>query len=151
MPVYLARSECRQGFWHVITYDISTPDAWVEIDDQPTKQPCAQIPAVAALRRGLLRKLVQPTVVGLTAPNGDRITYTLHPNGVNILHHATAAGKQLQQTCSGKCGSPPNQVVLGPKPCPSGSGLLDCTASPPTLTCYPPKAPGPKKRARWKA
>ncbi len=149
MSVYLARSECRKGFWHVITYDIANPDKWIQIDDQPTKQPCAQIPHVTALRRDLYKKLLRPTVVGLTAPNGDRVTLTLHPNGVNVLRHETPGGAVLQQTCSGKCGSPPNQVSVGPIPCPSGSGMLDCTKNPPTLTCFPPKGPGgPKTRAK---
>jgi hypothetical protein len=142
MSLYLARSECRRGDWHVITYDISDPDHWIEIDDQRTEQPCAEAPQVTGLRRELYEKLLRPATVGLIAPNGDRITYTLHPNGVNVLQHETAEGEVIQKTCSGKCGKPPNQTTLGPIPCPSGSGLLDCTTSPPTLTCLPVKAGG---------
>jgi hypothetical protein len=142
MSVYLARSECRKGHWHVITYDISDPDNWIEIDDQSTAQPCSQVPQVTALRRELYEKLLRPTTVGLIAPNGDRITFTLHPNGVNVLQHETAKGEVIQKTCSGKCGTPPNQTTVGPIPCPSGSGFLDCTKNPPTLTCDPAKAGG---------
>jgi hypothetical protein len=40
-PVLLSRSECRGGFWHVITYDVSDPNQWVQISDQQTVQPCA--------------------------------------------------------------------------------------------------------------
>jgi hypothetical protein len=42
MSVYLARSECRNGYWHVVTYDISDPEHWQEIGDAETPQPCAQ-------------------------------------------------------------------------------------------------------------
>lgn len=39
MAIYLARSECRNGLWHVVTYEISvTP--WVELVSVPTPQPC---------------------------------------------------------------------------------------------------------------
>src|SRR5205823_4546213 len=30
-PTYLSQSECRNGFWHVITYDISDPNHWVQL------------------------------------------------------------------------------------------------------------------------
>lgn len=140
MSVYLARSECRNDYWHVITYDISNPDNWIEIDDEPTEQPCAQVPQVVALRQGLYEKLLRPTMVALTVPNNERITFTLHPNGVNVLKHETAKGEVIQKTCSGKCGKPPNQTAVGPIPCPSGSGILDCTKDPPTLKCIPTKA-----------
>ena len=37
----LARSECESdGFWHVVTYDISDPANWVVISDVATTQPC---------------------------------------------------------------------------------------------------------------
>src|SRR5712692_190740 len=43
-PTYLSQSECRNGFWHVITYDISDPNHWVQLPppdgDIPTGQPC---------------------------------------------------------------------------------------------------------------
>ncbi len=144
MPVFLARSECRNNFYHVVTYDISDPDNWIEIDDQPTTQPCDQVPIVVGIRRQLYKKLLQPTSLGLLAPNGDRITFTLNPNGVNVLEHVTAEGVSLQKTCSGKCGRPPRQKSVGPIPCPSGSGILDCTVDPPTLRCLP-VAKGGKK------
>ncbi|HEY3250543.1 MAG TPA: hypothetical protein VGK25_05440 [Ignavibacteria bacterium] len=51
MAVFLTRSECRQGMWHVITYDISTPDNWIEIEDLPTTQPCSEAPATIAITR----------------------------------------------------------------------------------------------------
>ncbi len=140
MSVYLARSECRKGYWHVITYDISDPNHWIEIDDQRTEQQCSETPQVAVLRPELRKKILRPTTVGLIAPNGDRITFTLHPNGVNVLLHETAEGEVIQKTCSGKCGKPPRQTTVGPIPCPSGSGFLDCTKNPPTLTCFPAKA-----------
>lgn len=40
-PVLLSRSECRGGYWHVITYDVSDPNHWVQISDEQTVQPCA--------------------------------------------------------------------------------------------------------------
>ena len=36
----MARSECIGGFWHVITYDVTNPNAWVVTADEPTSQPC---------------------------------------------------------------------------------------------------------------
>lgn len=41
MAVYLARSECRDGFWNVVTYDITDPDDWDELSATPTEQICA--------------------------------------------------------------------------------------------------------------
>jgi hypothetical protein len=38
--VLMARSECIDGYWHVMTYDISDPDHWVLTEDRPTPQPC---------------------------------------------------------------------------------------------------------------
>ncbi len=38
--VQMSRSECVGGFWHVITYDITNPNQWRVIDDQPTDQAC---------------------------------------------------------------------------------------------------------------
>lgn len=140
MPVFFARSECRKGYFHVVTYDISDPDNWIEIDDQPTHQPCSKIPQIVAPRRELYAKLLRPITIGLRAPNGDEIVFSLNPNGVNVLEHTTAEGEVIQKTCSGKCGKPPNQTSVGPIDCPSGSGFLDCTKNPPTLTCFPPKS-----------
>jgi len=40
MALHLARSECREGFWHVVTYDISDPDNWIEVSDIKTSQEC---------------------------------------------------------------------------------------------------------------
>lgn len=39
MAVYLARPECRGGFWHVVTYEISTVP-WRELLAIPTPAPC---------------------------------------------------------------------------------------------------------------
>jgi hypothetical protein len=41
---FLARPECRDNFWHVVTYDISDPDNWVEISDLATEQSCGEPP-----------------------------------------------------------------------------------------------------------
>jgi hypothetical protein len=38
--VKLARSECRGGVWHVRTYDITDPNKWVLLQDDPTEQRC---------------------------------------------------------------------------------------------------------------
>lgn len=56
MPVYLSRSECRPGsrsdpsdprsYWHVVTYDVTNPNKWVEVEDIPTEQPNPPAPAV---------------------------------------------------------------------------------------------------------
>ena len=148
MAVFLARSECRKGYWHVITYDISDPDRWIEIDDQKTRQRCSEVPHITTLRKDLYAKLLQATTVALSTPNGDRITFTMQANGVNVLSHETAKGEIIQQTCSGKCGKPPNQTTVGPIPCPSGSGFLDCTKNPPTLICFAPKKRGQLSRNR---
>jgi hypothetical protein len=49
-------------------------------------------------------------------------------------------GGKAARTCSGKCGD----VAVGPIPCPDGmSPVLDCTKSPPTLSCIPNDAPNP--------
>jgi hypothetical protein len=153
MAVFLARSECRQDRkgnwrWHVVTYDISNPDQWIEIDDQQMRQPCEKRAEVISLRPELYKRLLRPTEVSLALPTGDRITFIMHPNGVNVLRHETAKGEVLQQTCSGRCGRPPNETTVGPISCPSGSGFLDCTKKPPTLVCFPAK--GGKLRARGK-
>ena len=47
--VFLARSECRKGTWHVVTYDITNPDNWTEVDDIDTKQPCTEPSSVIGL------------------------------------------------------------------------------------------------------
>jgi hypothetical protein len=39
-PVLFSRSECRGGYVHVITYDISDPDHWKEVEDQATVRRC---------------------------------------------------------------------------------------------------------------
>lgn len=39
MATFLARSECRNGLWHVVTYEISSTP-WVELVSVPTLQPC---------------------------------------------------------------------------------------------------------------
>jgi len=39
MAIYLARSECRNKLWHVVTYEISSTP-WVELMSVPTLQPC---------------------------------------------------------------------------------------------------------------
>jgi hypothetical protein len=39
MATYLARSECRNGLWYVVTYEISSTP-WVELLSVPTPQPC---------------------------------------------------------------------------------------------------------------
>ena len=36
----LARSECINGFWHVMTSDITDPDHWIVPSDEKTEQPC---------------------------------------------------------------------------------------------------------------
>lgn len=51
MAVFLTRSECRVGTWHVVTYDVSDPDNWIEIEDIPTQQPCNEIPLTISLTR----------------------------------------------------------------------------------------------------
>ncbi len=51
MPVFLTKSECRDGFWHVVTYDITDPDNWVEVEDIPTLQPCSETPNVIGIAR----------------------------------------------------------------------------------------------------
>jgi hypothetical protein len=38
--VLMSRSECTGGFWHVMTYDVTDPDQWTLISDQPTAQVC---------------------------------------------------------------------------------------------------------------
>lgn len=44
MATYLARPECRDNFWHVVTYDISDPARWVETKDRPTTRSCDEDP-----------------------------------------------------------------------------------------------------------
>ena len=39
MAVFLARSECRNGLWHVVTYEISV-QPWAELSAIATRQPC---------------------------------------------------------------------------------------------------------------
>lgn len=51
MAVFLTRSECRAGVWHVVTYDVSNPDNWSEIEDLPTTQPCSEAPSTIAITR----------------------------------------------------------------------------------------------------
>ena len=38
--VLFAQSECINGFWHVRSYDITDPDHWILMSDEPTSQPC---------------------------------------------------------------------------------------------------------------
>ncbi len=38
--VLMSRSECIGGFWHVMTYDVTDPDQWTLVSDQPTAQVC---------------------------------------------------------------------------------------------------------------
>jgi hypothetical protein len=38
--VVFSQSECRSGFWHVITYDVTDPYHHIEVGDQKTKEPC---------------------------------------------------------------------------------------------------------------
>lgn len=56
--VYLARSECRNGTWHVVTYDITNPINWIEVDDVDTKQPCTESPSTIAVTRLTEREAV---------------------------------------------------------------------------------------------
>lgn len=51
MPVFLTRNECRDGFWHVVTYNITDPDNWVEVEDISTPQPCGENPNVISIAR----------------------------------------------------------------------------------------------------
>jgi hypothetical protein len=48
---YLARSECREGTWHVVTYDVTNPNKWIEVDDIDTKQPCTEPVSTIAVSR----------------------------------------------------------------------------------------------------
>jgi hypothetical protein len=38
--VFQTKQECRYGFWHVVTYDITDPFHPVEVEDIPTSLPC---------------------------------------------------------------------------------------------------------------
>jgi hypothetical protein len=61
MPVLLSRSECRWGTWHVVTYDISDPQNWIELDSIDTGQPCGTAsaePAPAEARAALFRSML---------------------------------------------------------------------------------------------
>ena len=149
MGVLLARSECRGGFWHVVTYDISNPDNWQEIGDIATQQECSVSLQIAfqetapaegyddddrrfvALHRELIE---QPDSAVLISPAGHAVSLT-HDGGSTVLQHCDEVGETVQTTCSGRCGSGENAVKLGPLDCPSRSPVLDCTAKPPTLTC----------------
>lgn len=44
MATFLARPECRDGKWHIVTYNISDPARWVETEDVATSQPCTAAP-----------------------------------------------------------------------------------------------------------
>lgn len=41
-PVLISRSECRKGYWHVVTYDITNPERWIEKSAVKTSQPCGE-------------------------------------------------------------------------------------------------------------
>ena len=46
--VFLSRSECRAGRWHVVTYDTTDPDHWVEVTALASEQICSS-PAPATI------------------------------------------------------------------------------------------------------
>jgi hypothetical protein len=153
MSVFLARSECRGNFWHVITYDITNQNQWVQIEDLPTSQPCGEIPATAALgdvsgderseaflavvrdvvRHATLHHESQRHSIAKTkARNGHEISLEVHEDGSTILAHRDETGEIVSRTCSGKCGD----QSVGPIDCPEGkSPFLNCTVNPPTLEC----------------
>jgi len=61
MPVLFSRSECRWGTWHVVTYDISDPDSWIELDNIDTGQPCgtaSAAPGSSQARAALFRSML---------------------------------------------------------------------------------------------
>lgn len=61
MPVLFSRSECRWGTWHVVTYDVSNPEGWIELDDIDTGQVCgtaAPRPDAAQARAALFRDML---------------------------------------------------------------------------------------------
>jgi len=72
----LARNECIDGYYYVITYDISDPSHWVQVGDPlPTWQPCSQA-AARAVERPAERPADRPSI------GGDyrlRPTYELRP------------------------------------------------------------------------
>ena len=51
MAVFLTQHECRDNFWHVVTYDVSDPDNWIEIEDLSTSQSCEATPNIVAITR----------------------------------------------------------------------------------------------------
>jgi hypothetical protein len=106
--VFLSRSECRDGFWHTVLYDITDPDNWIELEVRASPFECsAELPIgfqetgangydgddrkPVAVHRELFER---PHTAVLISPRGHAVAIT-HQDGSTVVEHRDASGKVI--------------------------------------------------------